>query len=272
MKGGTMAAHVPSVLFVDFNHAWSESVRTRLRDRGIRVMTVDAVGDALEAARHLTPDLIAIDSELAGAPDIGVVAALRSRSPGSKIMLMTPDESPSLEDSCRRLGLAYYGVKSLDPAALTDIFLFAMMPRQGRQTSSPKRRPLVMCVDDDPRQLRSMARTLLAHGCRVCSCETAEQALKLIPEVRPDLAILDIMMPGMDGLDLTQEIKSRFGTPFPVILMTALSSDEAQYEGHERGAKYFISKPADPHHLNDVVDYFAGGLDETRREELKSRL
>jgi DNA-binding response OmpR family regulator len=267
-----MTNNLPTVLFAGRDLEWSRPVRARLRERGVRVMTADSVEEALEAVRYYTPELVVLDSALAGVSSSDTVATIRVRSPQSGVILMTDHESPEIEASVRKLGLTWYGVKSLDPVALLEVILFALGGRPPVAEAGRRRPPLVLCVDDDARYLGALTRALASHGYRVCSCDTAERALKLVPEVKPDLAILDIMMPGMDGLDLAQEIRNRFGARVPVVLLTALGADEAQYEGHQRGAKYFITKPCEPQKVFDVVDYFVGDLDEQKREELKARL
>lgn len=267
-----MTNNLPTVLFSDRDLEWSRQVRARLRERGIRVLCTDSLKETLEAVRYYAPDLVVLDHELANAPPGGAVETIRIRSPHSGIILMSETESPEVEASCRELGLTWYGVKSLEPVALLEVILFALGGRPPVAEAGQRRPPLVMCVDDDARYLGALSRSLATHGYRVCSCDTAERALKLMPEVKPDLAILDIMMPGMDGLDLAQAVRERFGGRIPIVLLTALSADEAQYEAHQRGAKYFLTKPCEPQKVFDVVDYFVGDLDERKREELKARL
>src|SRR5262245_56795835 len=111
---------------------------------------------------------------MAAASDGAAVAAIHARSPKSRVLFMSAEESPQQEDLCRRLGLTWYGVKSLYPSALLDVVLFALSETPAPAAPRTKRPPLVMCVDDDPRHLGALSRALAAHGYRVCSCESAE--------------------------------------------------------------------------------------------------
>jgi two-component system alkaline phosphatase synthesis response regulator PhoP len=130
----------------------------------------------------------------------------------------------------------------------------------------------VLCVDDDPATLRALSRLLTRRGYRVAPCRDARQAIEALGRDRPDLAILDIMMPGMDGLELTGRIREAPQGPIPVVLLSALDSDEAFYEGHCRGACFYMTKPWEPSRMLDVVDYLIGDLDDSERARLKERL
>jgi two-component system OmpR family response regulator len=132
--------------------------------------------------------------------------------------------------------------------------------------------PLILCVDDESPYLRSLERTLARHGYRVLACASASDALETVSKVRPALAVVDIMMPGMDGLELTHRLSHWDGGPIPVVLLTGLVSEETRYRGFAEGASYLVEKPCEPARLLEVVDYFAGDLDAEARRKLKERL
>jgi putative two-component system response regulator len=82
------------------------------------------------------------------------------------------------------------------------------------------------------------------EGCRVLTARNAPEALQLTESSSPDLAILDVMMPGMNGYELCRRLKERYGARFfPVILVTSLTELENKIAGLEAGADDFISKP-----------------------------
>jgi DNA-binding response OmpR family regulator len=120
------------------------------------------------------------------------------------------------------------------------------------------RRGTVLCVDDDPNFLRSVARLLSRRGYEVSAFEDADRALEAIPWLNPDVALVDIMMPGMGGLDLAERIREKSNGRIPVVFLTALDTDEAYYEGHQHGARFMVEKTAAPQKVLDVVDYLAG--------------
>ncbi|MEO5359941.1 MAG: response regulator [Nitrospirota bacterium] len=108
------------------------------------------------------------------------------------------------------------------------------------------KKPVILCVDDEPLNLKLLNTILIHKGYEVKMAVDGLQALKLIDEQRVDLVLLDIMLPGMDGFKVCQEIKEdeRYKN-LPVIMITALSDTESRIKGIEAGAEDFISKPFD---------------------------
>ena len=103
------------------------------------------------------------------------------------------------------------------------------------------RKPEVLVVDDDIRILRMMRRILELEGYRVISADTAEEALEILDGEIPDLILLDIMLPGMDGRALCQCIREF--SQVSIIMVTAKDSDEEKVEGLDAGADDYLTKP-----------------------------
>ena len=101
----------------------------------------------------------------------------------------------------------------------------------------------ILLVDDDALMRRSLAFHLEQAGYRVRTAASAEDALELISQTPPDLAILDIGLPGMDGLDALREMKTRHN--LPVIFLTARRRELDEVIGLELGADDYIAKPFD---------------------------
>jgi DNA-binding response OmpR family regulator len=98
------------------------------------------------------------------------------------------------------------------------------------------------------------------------------RALGAVPDVAPDLALLDIMMPGMDGRDLAHRIRETYRSLVPVVMLTARDSGADMAASYLHGASYYVTKPCETGRLLDVIDYFAGDLDAEEREQLKAQL
>lgn len=102
----------------------------------------------------------------------------------------------------------------------------------------------ILVVDDMPFNLEVMEGILCREGYQVITASGASEALKLIEERPVDLAILDVMMPGMNGFDLCRKLKSLAGKKFfPVVLVTALNELDDKITGLEAGADDFLTKP-----------------------------
>ena len=101
--------------------------------------------------------------------------------------------------------------------------------------------PLVLAVDDEAGILRLIKLELSAQGFRVIAAGEGEEALRLIEEQRPDIVLLDILMPGMTGLEVLRAIRERWTVP--VILVTARDREADKVRGLEMGADDYIVKP-----------------------------
>lgn len=104
----------------------------------------------------------------------------------------------------------------------------------------------LLIVDDEP-QVRKLLETLLQHeGYQTLTASSGEEALQLVAQQPPDLILLDIMMPGMDGYEVASQLKGNATTAnIPIIMLTALSESEARVSGLETGAEEFLSKPVE---------------------------
>ncbi|MBC3234187.1 EAL domain-containing response regulator [Pseudomonas lurida] len=104
----------------------------------------------------------------------------------------------------------------------------------------------LLIVDDEP-QVRKLLETLLQHeGYQTLCAGSGEEALQLVAQQPPDLILLDIMMPGMDGYEVASQLKGDETTAgIPIIMLSALSEPSARVSGLETGAEEFISKPVE---------------------------
>lgn len=120
-------------------------------------------------------------------------------------------------------------------------------------------RPCVLVVDDDPRLLQIIAMYLNLEGYDVVTAENGEDALLRIAEQPIALVILDIMMPGMDGVEVCRFIRSDPATAMtPVVMCSALSADEDVRRARDAGASHMICKPFNLVGLGAVVRSFLG--------------
>lgn len=107
-----------------------------------------------------------------------------------------------------------------------------------------KKKATILIVDDIPSNIELMETILEREDFNVLTALSAADALQLIKDSPPDLAILDVMMPGMDGYELCRRLKAISGSKFfPVIMVTALNGLEDKIKGLEAGADDFFSRP-----------------------------
>ena len=107
--------------------------------------------------------------------------------------------------------------------------------------------PHILVVDDDGRLRDLLRRYLTENGFRVSTAADAAEARAKLESLAFDLLVLDVMMPGESGLDLTQDLR-RTGV-VPILLLTAMAETEDRINGLERGADDYLSKPFEPREL-----------------------
>ena len=107
--------------------------------------------------------------------------------------------------------------------------------------------PLVLAVDDEAGILRLIRLELSEQGFRVVVASDGEAAIRTFEQQRPDVVVLDIMLPDMSGLEVMRRLRERSNTP--IILLTARDHDEDKVRGLELGADDYIVKPFNPQEL-----------------------
>jgi diguanylate cyclase (GGDEF)-like protein/PAS domain S-box-containing protein len=135
------------------------------------------------------------------------------------------------------------------------------------------RSPLALVVDDDSFVRMIVREALELSGLGVCEAESGEQALALFATSRPDIVVLDVMMPGLDGFATCAKLRGSVGgTRVPILIMTGLDDAESIARAYQQGATDFITKPFNPMILSHRVRYMLRGshtLDALLRSEAR---
>jgi CheY-like chemotaxis protein len=119
------------------------------------------------------------------------------------------------------------------------------------QPDSPARR-LVLVVDDDPTVCQFISEALEAEGYNTAVASDGNSAFAALADFTPDLILLDVQMPGIDGWDVLRQLRAQAGPHQPIVVMTG------RYEGQEQalssGAQGYLAKPFNLSDLLDCVD------------------
>ena len=152
-----------------------------------------------------------------------------------------------------------------------------------------KDKPVILVVDDQPQNIELLEAHLLPQGYEIVKAASGEEAFEKLSGHRIDLILLDVMMPGMDGFEVTRRVRQdATHRLLPIILVTALQETEDRVKGIEAGCDDFISKPIDKIELlarvrsllkvkayNDLLSNYRKELEsdvKTRTAELKQAL
>jgi phosphoserine phosphatase RsbU/P len=105
----------------------------------------------------------------------------------------------------------------------------------------------ILLVDDQPANLQVLLQTLESVGCKLLVAKSGEAALTIVQKARPDLILLDIMMPGIDGFEVCRRLKADPATEkIPVIFLSALDETADKVRGLQLGAVDYVAKPFQP--------------------------
>src|SRR2546425_1147131 len=106
--------------------------------------------------------------------------------------------------------------------------------------------PCILIVDDEPMNLDILQTRLAVHGYEILTATNGEEALTVANAQQPDLILLDIMMPKVDGIDVCRHLKADTPLPFmPIIMVTAKADSKDVVAGLEAGADEYLTKPLD---------------------------
>jgi putative two-component system response regulator len=112
----------------------------------------------------------------------------------------------------------------------------------------------ILVVDDEDRNLRLMKLLLTSFGYDVLTASNGEEALEMVHDIPPDVILLDVMMPKMDGFEVAKQLKREEETKIiPIVMVTALNGVEDRVKALEAGADDFLNKPVDKTELRARV-------------------
>ena len=134
-------------------------------------------------------------------------------------------------------------------------------------------RKKILAVDDEKHIVRLVQVNLERQGYEVVCAHDGKEALQKVDEERPDLVVLDVMMPYMDGFEVLQNMRRNPATrDIPVIMLTAKAQDADVFKGWQSGVDCYLTKPFNPMELLSFVkrifDSLDGGVDGEKRFEL----
>ncbi len=184
----------------------------------------------------------------------------RREFPGRRVPTSDPDWL-TLGQAAKYLGVAQSTIRKWsDSGRLTAFYTPGGHRRYRRrdleqflERSGPGGReagPLVLIVDDDERVREYVRVNLEMEGYSVREAGSAEEGLRVLDEVSPDLVLLDVMMPEVDGWEMLRRVHERHGVgAIPVVMFSGKVGESAAEEATARGAQGFLGKPFDPQQL-----------------------
>ena len=136
------------------------------------------------------------------------------------------------------------GLRFVEPSKEAAAKIAAAVARLDAPSAHPARPSSLVVADDDPMILAFLDKALTKFGYQVHKARRGEQALMLVRETRPDLVVLDILMPGIDGVDICKMMRADIEmADIPVIFLSALDPHRLHMVADEAGASDYLAKP-----------------------------
>lgn len=115
--------------------------------------------------------------------------------------------------------------------------------------------PRVLIVDDSPTEMYKISEILKRHGYEVLSADCAERGMQVARAQQPDLVLMDIVMPGLNGFQATRQLTRDPQTAsIPVVILTSKSQETDRVWGARQGAKGYLTKPVEDRVLIDMIE------------------
>ncbi|MBN1826460.1 MAG: response regulator [Candidatus Eisenbacteria bacterium] len=248
------------ILVVEDNPKNLKLVRDLLAYRGHAVLEASDGISGVETALRERPDLILMDIQLPGMDGIEATRRLKSdeRTSSIPVLAVTAHVMRNELRKIRQAGFDGYVTKPIHTSEFLRLVEQVLRLERADAPERGERSPAeaaggaaglggtILVVDDEERNRRLAEATLAPFGYRIRHAAGGEEAIEEIEKRPPDLVLLDLMMPGMDGLEVTRRLRERKETRhLPIILLTAFADADRRLKGIEAGVDDFIAKPFD---------------------------
>ena len=151
------------------------------------------------------------------------------------------------------------GVKKVLPTTPLDASKLPVDAKETEPDATDQNDYLILAVDDSIDNLTMISLDLQQNGYRVATATNGAEALKVAGLINPDLIIMDLAMPEVDGLESTRQIRQDADLKhIPVIAITAFSTDGFRRAAHETGFDGYLTKPIDFSRLHDLIGRLIG--------------
>lgn len=257
-----------TILIADAQKEFRDVLHSVLTSYGHEVVTAETGANALDLLKTVAPAVVILDLALPGAmPGIEVLTKLRAAAPALPVIVLTGYLPTDLESRARELGVVDVLRKGLKMdilmQAINHAFQHAgrsavklMRPAGPAEAGGGKKgkREAILVVDDEPEICDLVGEFLARRGYRVKTASGGENALAAIKAETPNLVLLDIYMPGINGVEVLRRLKSaNLLAGLGVIMLTASQEEPLLQEALNLGAFDVLSKPVNLDELELAV-------------------
>jgi len=248
-----------TILVVDDERLICDLLRSVLAGHGHEVLMAMNGREGLELFKKHRPRFTLLDLRMPEMNGIEVLKQIRAIDPQAAVLILTAWGSDALEQQARQLGVVDFLSKGLSLDVLVDAMertlqqtAHAASPAQAAAPGgAPRAAPVaagdgdfILVVDDEPQIRDLLKRFLTLRGYKVRVASDGQQALTMVEQQAPQLIVLDVYMPGINGVEVLRQLRRRKFTG-GVILLTGSQDDKLLQEALDLGSVDVMGKPVD---------------------------
>lgn len=248
---------MPKILIIEDEQAVCDMLRRLLTRHGYEVFTSRDGREGIRVFADVHPDVTLVDLVMPGLSGMAVITELRSMNPRCSIIVLTAAGSEATETELRNLGIREFirkGVSLNVVSSAVDKTISTVSHAEdsenekeaGRESTS------VLVVDDEPLITDMVSKFLTRRGYTVLSASNGREALERVVEKRPDVIVLDLYLPDLNGIDVMQELR-RNRYPGRIVILTAGQEEDLLQQALQLDAIDIVTKPVDLERLELVV-------------------
>jgi two-component system cell cycle response regulator len=232
-----------TILIIEDNELNMKLFRSLLKMDSYVVLEALDAETGMDLAKKHRPDLILMDIQLPGMDGLAATRLLKQDAElrDVPVVALTSYAMEGDEEKATAAGCSGYITKPIDTRSFLDTVAGYVRFTRSLEKAGNKK---ILIVDDDPINVKLLVSMLSGNNYDMRRAYDGQEALDIIGSEHPDLILLDIMMPKIDGYRVLEILKSGAATrDIPVILITALNSVEDKVKGMDLGADEFLNKP-----------------------------
>src|SRR3989441_12257245 len=253
-----------TILVIDDERMICDLLRAVLTRYGHEVIIATSGREGLEAFKKHRPRFTLLDLRMPGMNGIEVLKQIRVLDPGAAVIVLTGAGSADLENQARQMGVTDFLSKGLSLEVLIGAMERVMQqpvkpPASPSQSTDAKKAPShsqkagsILVVDDEPPIRELLRKFLTARDYQVRVASDGQQALALVDQKSPDIIVLDVHMPGMNGIEVLRRLRAK-NYAGGVIFLTSSQDETLLQEGLELGSVDILGKPVDLERLELTI-------------------
>lgn len=237
-----------TILVIDDERLLCDLLQDMLRQHGHEVFTAYTGRAGLALHKERRPHFTLLDLHLPDMNGIEVLKQIRESDPKAAVMILTGAGSDKLEREAQELGVTDFLIKGLSPGVLIEAVTRGLPPQSPAETCPPSHEKhngaSILVVDDEQQICDMLTKYLTPRGYHVYTAQNGQTALALAERERPRLIVLDVHMPGMDGVEVLRRLRARRYTG-GVMMLTASQDGTLLKQALDLGSLDIVGKPAD---------------------------